>query len=179
MAELANISRPYARAVFELAKTDADYSAWSERLEWLATVAADPNIGALFNNPRVSRHALARVFTDICGDRLDGNAKNLVRLLAQNRRLHALPVIAEQYEYLRAEAERIVQAELESAMPVSDAQQQRIAEALSQRMGRRVELTVKTNEELLGGAVVRAGDLVIDGSIRARLEKLATAISGS
>ena len=64
-------------------------------------------------------------------------------------------------------------------MPVSDTQQQRIAEALSQRMGRRVELTVKTNEELLGGAVVRAGDLVIDGSIRARLEKLATAISGS
>ncbi|GIT49102.1 MAG: hypothetical protein Ct9H300mP14_10300 [Gammaproteobacteria bacterium] len=119
------------------------------------------------------------VFTDICADRLDGNAKNLVRLLAQNRRLHALPVIAEQYEYLRAEAERTVQAELESALPVSDAQQQRIAEALSQRMGRRVELTVKTNEELLGGAVVRAGDLVIDGSIRARLEKLATAISGS
>ena len=178
MAELSNIARPYARAVFELAKSDADYSAWSERLEWLATVATDPNIGALFNNPRVSRHALAGVFTDICGDQLDRNAKNLVRLLAQNRRLHALPVIAEQYEYLRAEAERTVQAELESALPVSDTQQQRIAEALSQRMGRRVELTVKTNEELLGGAVVRAGDLVIDGSIRARLEKLATAISG-
>ena len=141
-------------------------------------MAADPNIGALFNNPRVSRHALAGVFTDICGDQLDRNAKNLVRLLAQNRRLHALPVIAEQYERLRAEAEQTVQAELESALPVSDAQQQRIAEALSQRMGRRVELTVKTNEELLGGAVVRAGDLVIDGSIRARLEKLATAISG-
>jgi len=179
LAELSNIARPYARAVFELAKTDADYSAWSERLEWLSTVAADPNIGALFNNPRVSRHALAGVFTDVCGDQLDRNTKNLVRLLAQNRRLHALPAIAEQYEYLRAEAERTVQAELESALPVSDTQQQRIAEALSQRMGRRVELTVKTNEELLGGAVVRAGDLVIDGSIRARLEKLATAISGS
>ncbi len=179
MAELSNIARPYARAVFELAKASADYSLWSEQLDMLAAVAADSNIGALFNNPRVSRHALAGVFTDICGDQLDGNARNLVRLLAQNRRLHALPVIAEQYEYLRAEAERTVQAELESALPVSDTQQQRIAEALSQRMGRRVELTVKTNEELLGGAVVRAGDLVIDGSIRARLEKLATAISGS
>ena len=126
----------------------------------------------------MSRHDLAGVFIDICGDRVDGNAKNLVRLLAQNRRLHALPAIAEQYEHLRAEAEQTVQAELESALPVSDTQQQRIAEALSQRMGRRVELTVRTNEELLGGAVVRAGDLVIDGSIRARLEKLATAISG-
>ena len=178
MAELSNIARPYARAVFELAKTDADYSAWSERLEWRATVAADSNIGTLFNNPRVSKHALAGVFTDICADQIDGNTKNLVRLLAQNRRLHVLPAIAEQYERLRAEAEQTVQAELETALPVSDTQQQRIAEALSQRMGRRVELTVKTNEKLLGGAVVRAGDLVIDGSIRARLEKLATAISG-
>ena len=178
MAELSNIARPYARAVFELAKADADYSVWSEQLDLLAAVAADPNVGGLFNNPRVSRRELALVFTDVCGDRLDENVKNLVRLLAQNRRLHALPAIAEQYEHLRAEAEQTVQAELESALPVSDTQQQRIVEALSQRMGRRVELTIKTNEELLGGAVVRAGDLVIDGSIRARLEKLATAISG-
>ena len=178
MAELSNIARPYARAVFELAKDGADYSVWSEQLDMLAAVAVDPNVVGLFNNPRVSRHELALVFTDVCGDRLDENVKNLVRLLAQNRRLHALPAIAEQYEHLRAEAEQTVQAELESALPVSDTQQQRIVEALSQRMGRRVELTVKTNEELLGGAVVRAGDLVIDGSIRARLEKLATAISG-
>ena len=178
MAELSNIARPYARAVFELAKAGVDYSAWSEQLDLLSAVAADPNVGGLFNNPRVSRRELAFVFTDVCGDRLDENVKNLVRLLAQNRRLHALPAIAEQYEHLRAEAEQTVQAELESALPVSDTQQQRIVEALSQRMGRRVELTVKTNEELLGGAVVRAGDLVIDGSIRARLEKMATAISG-
>ena len=178
MAELSNIARPYARAVFELAKAGAAYSAWSEQLDMLAAVAADPNVGDLFNNPRVSRRELSLVFTDVCGDRLDENVKNLVRLLAQNRRLHALPAIAEQYEHLRAEAEQTVQAELESALPVSDTQQQQIVEALSQRMGRRVELTVKTNEELLGGAVVRAGDLVIDGSIRARLEKLATAISG-
>ena len=178
MAELSNIARPYARAVFELAKARADYSVWSEQLDMLAAVAVDPNVVGLFNNPRVSRRDLALVFMDVCGDRLDENVKNLVRLLAQNRRLHALPAIAEQYEHLRAEAEQTVQAELESALPVSDTQQQRIVEALSQRMGRRVELTVKTNKELLGGAVVRAGDLVIDGSIRARLEKLATAISG-
>ena len=178
MAELSNIARPYARAVFELAKDGADYSVWSEQLDMLAAVAVDPNVVGLFNNPRVSRRDLGLVFMDVCGDRLDENVKNLVRLLAQNRRLHALPAIAEQYEHLRAEAEQTVQAELESALPVSDTQQQRIVEALSQRMGRRVELTVKTNEELLGGAVVRAGDLVIDGSIRARLEKLATAISG-
>ena len=178
MAELSNIARPYARAVFELAKAGADYSVWSEQLDMLAAVAADPNVGDLFNNPKVSRSELALVFIDVCGDRLGESVKNLVRILAQNRRLHALPAIAEQYEHLRGEAEQTVQAELESALPVSDTQQQRIVEALSQRMGRRVELTVKTNEELLGGAVVRAGDLVIDGSIRARLEKLATAISG-
>ncbi len=178
MAELSIIARPYAKAVFELAKASGDYSRWSQALEFLAAVAMDPDMGALFNNPRVSRRELAVVITEICSERLDENARNLVRLLAQNQRLHALPSIAEQYEHLRAEAERTIQAELESALPVTESQQQRIAEALSERMGRRVELAVRINESLLGGAVVRAGDLVIDGSVRARLEKLATAISG-
>ena len=77
MAELSNIARPYARAVFELAKAGADYSVWSEQLDMLAAIAADPNVGDLFNNPRISRRELALVFTDVCGDRLDENVKNL------------------------------------------------------------------------------------------------------
>ena len=86
--------------------------------------------------------------------------------------------IRDRYENLRAEAERTVQAELESALPVSDSEQQRIADALTARLGRKVELVCRINETLVGGAVIRAGDLVIDGSVRARLEKLAVAISG-
>ena len=99
-------------------------------------------------------------------------------LFGRHRRLHGLPAIADQYENLRAEAEQTVQAELESALPVSDSEQQRIADALTARLGRKVELVCRINETLVGGAVIRAGDLVIDGSVRARLEKLAVAISG-
>ena len=107
---------------------------------------------------------------------LQGEDQTLIRLLAQNRRLHALPAIQEQYETLRAEAERTIRAELESALPVSEQELQRIASALKARLGRDVELVCKINEKLIGGAAIRAGDLVIDGSVRARLEKLAAAV---
>lgn len=176
MAEISNIARPYAQAVFELARADGKYVRWSDALAVMAMVAADSTMSALFNNPRVSRHDTGVALADVCGDRIDNQGRNLVRLLAKNRRLHALPAIAEQYERMRADAERTVKAELESALPVTQKEQQRIADALKIRLGRKVELVCRINEDLIGGAVIRAGDLVIDGSARARLEKLAAAI---
>ena len=177
MAELASIARPYAQAVFELAKDAGHYGPWSEALGFLATVAADKDMAALFSNPRVSRQQAADIVIELFGEGVGDEPKNLVRLLAQNRRLLALSAIAEQYEILRAEAERTIRAELETALPISDGEQHHIAEALKTRLGREVELVVTTNRELVGGAVIRAGDLVIDGSIRARLERLAAAVS--
>ncbi len=177
MAELSSIARPYAQAVFELAKDSGHYGPWSEALEFLATVAADKDMAALFSNPRVSRQQAADIVIELLGEAVGDEPKNLVRLLAQNRRLQALSAISEQYEILRAEAERTIRAELESALPISDEEQHRIAGALKTRLGREVELVVTTNRELVGGAVIRAGDLVIDGSIRARLERLAAAVS--
>ena len=177
MAELASIARPYAQAVFELAKDSGHYGPWSEALEFLAKVAADKDMAALFSNPRVSRQQAADIVIELLGEAVGDEPKNLVRLLAQNRRLQALSAISEQYELLRAEAERTIRAELESALPISDEEQHRIAGALKTRLGREVELVVTTNRELVGGAVIRAGDLVIDGSIRARLERLAAAVS--
>ena len=178
MAELFSIARPYAQAVFELARSSGDYTGWSQSLSAMAQVSRDPEMKRLIQNPRVSRQEIAQVIADVCGSGVGEEGRNLLRLLAQNRRLHVLPAIADQYENLRAEAERTVQAELESALPVSDSEQQRIADALTARLGRKVELVCRTNETLVGGAVIRAGDLVIDGSVRARLEKLAVAISG-
>ena len=178
MAELFSIARPYAQAVFELARSNGDYTGWSQSLSAMAQVSRDPEMKRLIQNPRVSRQEIAQVIADVCGSGVGGEGRNLLRLLAQNRRLHVLPAIADQYENLRAEAERTVQAELESALPVSDSEQQRIADALTARLGRKVELVCRINETLVGGAVIRAGDLVIDGSVRARLEKLAVAISG-
>ena len=144
----------------------------------MAQVSRDREMKRLIQNPRVSRQEIAQVIADVCGSGVGEEGRNLLRLLAQNRRLHVLPAIADQYENLRAEAEQTVQAELESALPVSDSEQQRIADALTARLGRKVELVCRINETLVGGAVIRAGDLVIDGSVRARLEKLAVAISG-
>ena len=115
----------------------------------------------------------------MCGNRVDAEATNLIRLLAQNRRLLVLPEIAYQYEKLKAEAERTVRAELESALPVSEKEQERITAALKQRLGRNVELVCRINKKLVGGAVIRAGDLVIDGSVQARLNKLAAIIGAS
>ena len=177
MAELSSIARPYAQAVFELAKDSGHYGPWSEALEFLAKVAADKDMAALFSNPRVSRQQAADIVIELLGEAVGDEPKNLVRLLAQNRRLQALSAILKQYELLRAEAERTIRAELESALPISDEEQRRIAGALKTRLGREVELVVTTNRELVGGAVIRAGDLVIDGSIRARLERLAAAVS--
>ena len=177
MAELSSIARPYAQAVFELAKDSGQYGPGSEVLKFLAMVAADKGMVELFSNPRVSRLQAADIVIDLFGEAVGDEPKHLVRLLAQNRRLLALSAIAEQYEILRAEAERTIKAELETALPISDGEQHRIAAALKSRLGREVELAVTTNRELVGGAVIRAGDLVIDGSIRARLERLAAAVS--
>ncbi|MDP6854625.1 MAG: F0F1 ATP synthase subunit delta [Arenicellales bacterium] len=176
MTENTSIARPYAQAIFELARDSGDYAQWSEALASLAIFAADPDMNALFNNPRASREEVAAVLIDLVGERLDGPGKNLVNLLARNRRLYALDAIAVQFEAFRAEAERTVQAELETALPVSAAHRDRIIEALAKRLERQVELSVSTNESLVGGAVIRAGDLVIDGSVRAQLDKLAAAI---
>jgi F-type H+-transporting ATPase subunit delta len=177
VAENSNIARPYAQALFELAESAGDFGLWSEALRVMAMVAVDPNMNAVFINPRISRREIGKAVIEVCGEHIDSQGRNLIRLLAQNRRLDALPAIAEQYETLRAEAERSVRAELESALPISEQERQRISEALKKRLGRDVELVCKINEKLIGGAVIRAGDLVIDGSARARLEKLAAAIS--
>jgi len=178
MSENASIARPYAQAVFEMAREGRNYAAWSDALGTLADLAKEPQVSGLFAHPHVARDALAGVLIELCGDHLDEAGRNLVRLLARNRRLGALEAIWQQYELLRAEAERTIQARVESALPVSDDHQRRIAEALEKRLGRRVELSVSTDASLIGGAVIRAGDLVIDGSVRARLEKLAAAVSG-
>ena len=177
MAENANIARPYAQAVFELADSSGSLGQWSDSLRAMAAVAANPDMKALFINPRISRRDLGNVLIEVCGNRIDKQGENLILLMAKNRRLPVLPEISQQYEILRAEAERSVRAELESALPVSEQEQERIAEALKKRLGRKVDLVCKINEKLVGGAVIRAGDLVIDGSVQARLEKLAATMS--
>lgn len=177
MAERSTIARPYAQAIFELAQKDGDLARWSDALDLLTMAARDPNLAPLLGSPRIGRQALADLLIDLAGSRLNDAGRNFVRLLAETRRLVLLPDIATQYNQLRAEAEGTIDARLIVAQPVDAAARERIAAALSKRLDRKVTLAVETDPSLLGGAVIRAGDLVIDGSVRGRLASLAATLS--
>lgn len=173
MAETITIARPYAQAVYELASSQNRLKEWSGMLSTVAAVVTDPQMQAFIQNPRVHKPQLGEVILDVCGKRIDENGKNFVKLLVENDRLSLAPEIAAHFEELRAEAERTVQAELISAYEVDKAQQAKIAAGLKKRLGREVNLVCKVDDSLLGGAVIRAGDLVIDGSVASHLNKLA------
>jgi F-type H+-transporting ATPase subunit delta len=175
MAERITIARPYAKAVFKLAHSQKRMPQWSEALRIAASVVADPRVGALLNHPAVSADQLVSLVSDVGGARLDEQARNLIATLAANRRLAYLPEIAARYEQLRADAERTVEVTVTSAVELSAAQKAHYADALAKRLGREVRLSCLTDPSLLGGAVVRADDLVIDGSVRAGLSQLAAA----
>jgi F-type H+-transporting ATPase subunit delta len=177
MAEFTTIARPYAQAAFKLAQQKQALPAWSEMLGLAAVVAADAGMRKLLDNPRITPAQLAELFIDVCGDRLNEDGRNLIRLLAERRRLVVLPEIFGLYERFKNEAEGAIQAQLITAFPATDAQKQTIAAALKQRFGRDVQLEYVTDPTLMGGAVVRAGDLVIDGSVRGKLARLGTALN--
>ena len=177
MAEKMTVARPYARAVFEIARDDDTLAGWSTLLERGSLALADERVQGLIGNPAVSREALASLFIDICGDSAGAHGANFLKLLAENSRLAWLPEIATEYESLRAEAENIVDVQVTSAVELDDAQRDSFASALQKRFGRDVRLHCDTDEKLLGGAIIRAGDLVIDGSLSGRLQRLAGAVT--
>lgn len=176
MSEFITIARPYARAAFEYARAQNAVDAWSDNLGLLAAVVKDPAVQALLSSPRLSRQQRAELLIRICGDELDESGKNLIHLLAENGRLKALPEIAGQYEVYRAELEGTVDAMLLSAQAVSQEQLKKVAKALETRLGKKVNLQSEVDESLIGGAIIKAGDVVIDGSLKSRLEKLSAAI---
>jgi F-type H+-transporting ATPase subunit delta len=177
MSELTTLARPYAKAVFEVAQAAGDLARWSDQLGFMAAVAHDPAVRVVLDSPRLTREAAAQTFIQVCEGHIDDQGRNLVRLLADNGRLTLLPEVAALYEVLRAGAEGKVEAHVVSARPVSEKQKAGIATALKKRLGREVELVCEVDENLIGGAVIRAGDLVIDGSLRGRLEKMAASLS--
>ena len=177
MAEKTTIARPYAQAVFELAQSRKEMPRWSDMLQLMALVAADERMSGLVGDPRIGKDELAELFLSICGDKLTKEAQNLVRVLVENDRLDVLTEIAGLYETYRAEAERTVEAEVISAFPVDEAQKQQIAAMLKKRLKREVVLSCETDKSLLGGAIIRAGDLVIDGSVIGQLAKLQVALA--
>jgi F-type H+-transporting ATPase subunit delta len=177
MAEKMTVARPYAKAVFQLAREQSAYADWSECLGIVSEGASDPEFGALLGDPKVSQPRLAELLAELCGERAAPVVRNFLGLLAENGRLAYLPEIAVEYERLRAAAENVADVAVTSAVALSDEQRASIGEAMKKRLGKDIRLHCDIDASLLGGAIIRAGDLVIDGSLRGRLERLTNAVT--
>ena len=177
MAEAITVARPYAQAAFMYANAQQALKDWSDMLSLLAAIAGDAAMHDLIDSPHLTETQLADLFIQVAGDNVNDSGANFIRILAENGRLTLLPEIAALYEIQRRAAEGTVQAELVTAFPASDAQQAEVIASLSKRLGRAIELSCSTDTGLLGGAIIRAGDLVIDGSVRGKLERLGAALN--
>jgi F-type H+-transporting ATPase subunit delta len=175
-ANVQTLARPYARAAFDLAQADGLLADWSRRLAFSADIAAAGDVAAALARPNMAQsQQIAVVLPD--GDTVDGTYGRFLAVLAENRRLPLLPDIAAQYALLRAEAERIVKARVRTAVALEPAQIETLKAALKRRFGRDVELSNEIDPGVLGGAVIDAGDIVIDGSVRGRLTKMQNALT--
>lgn len=177
MSEYITAARPYARAAFELAKEQHGFDVWSEMLSLMSMVVRDPTMHAVLDSPALTADQGSELLISVCADKIDEQGRNFIKLLAENRRLVLIPDITTLYEQYRAEDEGKLEAEVVSAQDITKQQLGNIAQALKKRLGREVSIVARTDPTLLGGATIRAGDLVIDGSIRGKLDKLATAMS--
>jgi F-type H+-transporting ATPase subunit delta len=178
------IARPYAKAVFELAFEARALAKWSNLLAVGAAVAEDAAFARLLNSPHVTAAQLGDIVVDVVGQTLskdggglDEQGKNLLRVIAENRRLGVLPQISAEYELMRAQAENTVDVSVTSAAALDESQLRTYADALKKRLKREVRLHPAVDASLLGGAILRANDLVIDGSLRGQLDRLRTELT--
>jgi F-type H+-transporting ATPase subunit delta len=174
MAEPSTVARPYAEAAFKLAEGSGALAKWSEMLAALATVSQDPRVRAAVGDPNLSDAKVAGLFISILT--LSGEGENFIRVLAENGRLDLLPEIRTQFHALRDEREGVIEAEVFSAFELSGAQLADLVQRLEKKTGRKVKAKVQLDKELIGGIKVVLGDKVIDGSARAQLGALETAL---
>lgn len=175
MSLALTLARPYARAAFAIARDERALAAWTDALGLAARLAVDPRVGGLLGDPRLA-NADAMLLLEPPSQ--SESFARFLSLLVDNRRLALLPEIAGLYEELRAEAERVVKATVTSAAALPADELDKITKALRQRFGREVEVDTAIDESLIGGAVIGAGDLVIDGSLKGKLERLQAALAG-
>ena len=177
MAELATLARPYANAVFVLARENRALDRWARRLGVMAAAAAEDRVRALLESPEVPAEQRAFSLAEVCGDEVDERGRKFLLVLARNGRLPLLGEISRRFDELKAAEERNLDVEVLSTYPLTEAQSERLKDALQTKFGKQVRLSSDVDPSLLGGAVVRAGDMVIDGSVRGRLDKLAESLA--
>jgi F-type H+-transporting ATPase subunit delta len=176
MAEVNTVARPYTKAAFEYAMDKGNLDQWFAMLVLAAAAAEDKSVARVLGNPALTDTQKADLLVSICED-ADEAGKNFLKLLAGNKRLALLSEITAQFNKLKADQEKSLDIEVITAFELVDAQQEKLAQALKTKLGRDVTLTAQVDKTILGGVVVRTDDLVIDGSVRARLAKLAEAMN--
>ncbi len=172
MADRLTIARPYAKAAFAQAEASGNLGAWSGALDRAALTVSDARVRALFGSPKVTAAQLTDLVSGVAGSELDANGRNFIALLAENKRLPFLPEIAQIFNALKDDVERVVDVHITSATALPEAEAAQLTAALEKRFDRKVRVEASVDPSLIGGAVVRAGDLTIDGSLRARLARL-------
>jgi len=177
MAELTTLARPYAKAVFDAAQDQNAVDLWDQALAFAAHVAADPEVKIILANPGLSEQRKAELFADCFEEKLPEALRNFLLILAENKRLALLPAISELFSLHRADLERTVKIKVSTAFEMTAEQQQKMIDALSRKLERKVELESSVDQTLIGGVVVRTGDLVIDASVRGKLARMASATS--
>lgn len=171
MSEFVTVARPYAKAAFDFAVEHQSVERWQDMLAFAAEVTKNEQMAELLSG--AGAETLAESFIAVCGEQLDENGQNLIRVMAENNRLNALPDVLEQFIHLRAASEATSEVEVTSATALSEEQLSKISAAMEKRLSRKVKLNCKIDKSVMAGVIIRAGDMVIDGSVRGRLERLA------
>lgn len=176
MAEARTIARPYAEAVFRLARSNGKLPAWSAMLQLATAMAVDESMRAIIGNPKVPAKRLGELLLEVGSDKFDEEGRNFILLLAENGRIEILPEVSELFDQLKTQYEGVLEAKIISAFPVSDEQLKKLVADLESRFKRKIEATVSIDPELIGGVKVEIGDEVLDASVRGKLEAMAIAL---
>lgn len=178
MLDNTTIARPYARAVFEQARQEGKLEEWSSLLKTLARTVQEPRMRSLLSSPKVSREQLLDIISGVFGGQLSKSNTNFIKVLIDAGRLRYVSHISSQFEEKRAEAEGRVDIKVVTAYELEPEQVNRISAAMSKRLGKKVTVASVVDRSLIGGMVIRAGDSVIDASLRGRLNQLRNALIG-
>jgi len=174
MAELTTIARPYAEAAFRTARDDNALPAWSQMLNFASRVIAEPKVAAALDNPKLTAADKASLVLSVCGDKLDRLGANFIRLVVEADRVELLPYISALFETLKDDTDGVAKARIDSAFALTDAQLAELTAALEKHFARKIEATVNVDPALIGGARITVGDTVIDASVEAQLQAMAT-----
>jgi len=176
MSELATLARPYAAAVFKRAKETQSTTSWSKSLAFMSSILKNKGISVVVDNPKVDKQRLSALMLDICQGHVNEENQNFLKLLVHNNRLRLVPTIAKLFEAFKADDEGYIEVEVMAAYPLSKEAKQEFTATLEKNLGKKIHMNVAVDKSLIGGVLVRAGDKVIDASIKGRLQHMQKAL---